>query len=421
MRARIRHVLVAVLLLLGVVPNFAQGITLGEQSSISLVTEAPGKDLYLAFGHTALRVRDPENDLDLLFNYGTIEARYLTDPSFVGRFLLGDLRYSLGVSRFQDALEYDKATQNRAWSEQVLGLALGQRRRLYEFLVWNARSENREYQYDFVKDNCANRIPNVLLQALGPSVRFSSERSDSERGPSVRSLVEPYLNNRFPLDLLASLGLGSVADRPLSLREETFLPSRLRDFVGNGQVLRDGTWKPLVLAEQQIYTPAPEVRPLSTVPPQALWWIVALMGIGVTVFQFLRPTTNSRPHWAETFDRLLFLLGGLAGTLILFFTIGSQHYAARENLNLLWLWPTHLAVAFLPWRGRGKSIIPSYFFFTAIVTAGVLILGFWSPQRAVPEVIPIIALLTARAAWLSRVGMYGVEASPDGLKEDQHL
>lgn len=279
----IKNVLVAFLLLVKCVPSFAQGTTIGEQSTISLITQAPGKDLYLAFGHTALRVRDPENDLDLLFNYGTIEARYLTDPSFVGRFLLGDLRYSLGVSRFQDALEYDKATQNRAWSEQILGLDLGQRQKLYEYLVWNAQPENREYQYDFVRDNCANRIPDVLVQALGPSVRFPSDRMTPEPGPSVRSLVEPYLNDRFPFDLLASLGLGSVADHPLSRWEQTFIPARLQDFVRGGQVLRDGMWEPLVLAETPIFTTPPQLRSVSPLPPQVLWWIVGFTGIGVTL------------------------------------------------------------------------------------------------------------------------------------------
>lgn len=400
MRFGIRNTLVAVLLVVGGTASFAQGTTLGEQSAISLVTEGPGKDLYLAFGHTALRVRDPEYGLDLLFNYGTIEARYLTDPSFLARFLLGDLRYSLGVSRFQDSLEYDRATQNRAWSEQVFDFDLAQRRKLYQYLVWNAQPENREYQYDFVKDNCANRIPEVLLQALGPLIRFSSNHESSEPGPSVRSLVEPYLHDRFPFDLLASLGLGSVADHPLSRREQTFIPARLRDFVQDGQVQRDGTWEPLVLAEQTIFTPASQLVPVSSVQPQALWWVVAFTGIGMTVFQFFRPTTKARPRWSEILDRLLVLLLGLGGSLILFLTTASQHYAAQGNLNVLWLWPTHLVVAFLPWRGRGRGVFRAYFLFTAIVTAGVLVLSFWSPQRAVPEVIPIVALVVARAAWL---------------------
>ena len=49
--------------------TFAQSATtLSERATISLMTVAPGEYLYSTFGHSALRVRDPQNRLDRCYN-----------------------------------------------------------------------------------------------------------------------------------------------------------------------------------------------------------------------------------------------------------------------------------------------------------------------------------------------------------------
>ena len=47
--------------------------TLSDKAEISVLTCSPGKELYSLFGHTAIRVHDPEQDLDVVFNYGTFD------------------------------------------------------------------------------------------------------------------------------------------------------------------------------------------------------------------------------------------------------------------------------------------------------------------------------------------------------------
>ncbi|MCK6695018.1 MAG: DUF4105 domain-containing protein, partial [Thermoanaerobaculia bacterium] len=43
---------------------------LSDSAYISLITVAPGPFLYSTFGHSALRVHDPLNRLDRVYNYG---------------------------------------------------------------------------------------------------------------------------------------------------------------------------------------------------------------------------------------------------------------------------------------------------------------------------------------------------------------
>ena len=53
---------------------------------ISLLTCAPGTDLYSLFGHTAIRVRDSRRGMDIVYNYGTFDD---TDPIVLSQVYAG--------------------------------------------------------------------------------------------------------------------------------------------------------------------------------------------------------------------------------------------------------------------------------------------------------------------------------------------
>lgn len=50
--------------------------SLSEQASVSLMTCGPGKALYASFGHSAIRIKDPAQQYDYVFNYGTFNFQY---------------------------------------------------------------------------------------------------------------------------------------------------------------------------------------------------------------------------------------------------------------------------------------------------------------------------------------------------------
>src|SRR5882757_5394445 len=99
-----KHTAVAVLFFLRCITGFAQANTDSCTMEISLLTCAPGADLYSIFGHTAIRVRDDRRGMDIVYNYGTFDD---TDPLFYIHFTKGIMNYSLSVEIFSDfMLEY---------------------------------------------------------------------------------------------------------------------------------------------------------------------------------------------------------------------------------------------------------------------------------------------------------------------------
>ena len=52
-------------------------IQLSDSAEISLLTCTPGMELYSIFGHSAIRVFDPAQNLDKIYNYIKIGSRKL--------------------------------------------------------------------------------------------------------------------------------------------------------------------------------------------------------------------------------------------------------------------------------------------------------------------------------------------------------
>src|SRR5882757_9659195 len=148
-----KHTAVAVLFFLRCITGFAQANTDSCTMEISLLTCAPGADLYSIFGHTAIRVRDDRRGMDIVYNYGTFDD---TDPLFYIKFSRGIMRYSLSADTFENFLpEYQ--LEHRAIFAQVLNLDCAEKKQLYEALRTNTLEENRLYDYHFHTDNCTTR------------------------------------------------------------------------------------------------------------------------------------------------------------------------------------------------------------------------------------------------------------------------
>jgi hypothetical protein len=75
------------------IPVSSRPCTTYLRTRISLLTCAPGEELYSTFGHTAIRVTDSTAGTDEVYNYGTFEFA----PDFYYKFVKGKLLYALAV------------------------------------------------------------------------------------------------------------------------------------------------------------------------------------------------------------------------------------------------------------------------------------------------------------------------------------
>lgn len=214
----------------------AQAQTLSDAASISLLTCAPGQELYARYGHTALRVCDPENGMDIVLNYGIFD---FAKEHFYWKFVKGETWYELGASPMVWFMrEYNET--NRPVYEQVLNLTPAQREAIWQALVENYLPENREYLYNFVFDNCATRPFVLLTDALGEEVQSDYT---GYTGATYRSFIRHYTGALSWENAGINLLFGPRADRAMTSDQRLFLPEELMYYLQAAH-LPDGT--PLV-------------------------------------------------------------------------------------------------------------------------------------------------------------------------------
>lgn len=354
----------------------SDAVHLTPTAHISLVTVDGGGPLYTAFGHSAVRVLDDDNNLDVVFNYGTFD---FDAPGFYANFMKGRMLYFLSVSHYSRFL-YWNTESKRQIVEQELRLTDSQRQRLFDFLVTNSQPENRDYLYNFFFDNCATRIRDAVEQVFGDSLQFA----DVPASATFRDLIHENLTHHPWSELGIDILLGMPCDRTASGRDRMFLPWYLDEaFAGaelNGRPLCAGE-----MALNKIDRKQPHPRKVTY--PVLCMWLVLVLGV----------LASRSASWRATFDCTLFSLAGLVGLLIAYLWFLSDHTTTHQNLNIIWALPTHIVMVYflcfrreLPWQKW-------YFRLTALLCLLLVILFPWLPQDLHPGIIPIALLLAYRA------------------------
>ena len=361
---------------------------------ISLLTCAPGTDLYSIFGHTAIRVRDSSRGMDIVYNYGTFDD---TDPLFYVHFTNGIMNYSLSAETM-DSFMMEYQYEHRDVQEQVLDLNCAEKNKLYEALRKNTLEENRIYQYHFHTDNCTTRAARIIESNTMDSFVYKNilpvngkpGNTGSVTGLSFRDMIHEYLDKQhkswseFGIDLFLGKNLDA---KVTNLEAIHFLPDYLyrgMDSAYNG--------KKLLVSERKSVIKFPAAKKTSEgLTPLALFQCLLLASILLFIFRNY-PSINKT---LLVFDITLFSVLGLLGILMAYLWIARIDDVCRNNMNILWAVPTHLIAVFFIRKKAGW--IKYYFLGTAIVAA-VLLIGFpfwW--QRMNIAVLPLLILIIFRS------------------------
>lgn len=348
---------------------------------ITLLTCAPGAELYSIFGHTAIRVQDSTTGSDLVFNYGTFEFA----PDFYSKFIRGKLLYSLSVESFPEFI-YTYQVESRSVVEQVLQLDCSEKQKLVAALQLNALEENRHYRYDFLFDNCTTRAGDIIEKNAAAPVTYPDIRG--REGLTFRHLIHDYLDrgeqhwSKLGIDVL----LGAKIDRPVTNKEAMFLPEILMK--GFDKASKGGSQ--LVTPTQTILSmPSPQ-KDKALFTPLVAFSLLLLVGVALSL-----PKGKGGRKAMQVFDFLFFLVLGLAGMLLLFMWFGTDHRDTANNYNLLWALPTHLLAAFFV-HSR-KAWVKNYFLSTALLSVVLLLAWVFLPQQMNPSLLPVVLLIAYRS------------------------
>ena len=366
-----------------------QVFQLSGHATVSLLTCGPGNRLFEAFGHSAVRVRDPLNHIDFVYNYGTFN---FNQPNFYINFAKGYLEYYLSKTTF-DHFARVYRYHNRSISEQVLNLSYPQKQEIFFFLEQNALPENRYYFYDYLYDNCSTRIRDAFEEVLGKTLEFDPDYvkpQPQQRPLSFRELIDVYAAETQPWgDFGIDLCLGAEIDQVATPYQCMFLPDYLEAGF-DGAVISSAGSMPLVGKKQVVFEALPTPGNVPFFTPSLVFWLLFILVVLLTFWEI--KNNRNLMGW----DILLFSTYGLLGVILLMLWIATDHKSA-QNYNLLWAFPLHFPVAILMLLGSARKWVRYYLFFTLLLTLCLFAGWYIFPQKLHPAIAPLALTLGFRA------------------------
>ncbi len=360
-------------------------LELSPDARISLLTCAPGDEIYSYFGHSAIRINDPKSGIDYVFNYGVFS---FDSPNFAWRFMKGETDYMLMGQRMPSFIDSYREEQRSVY-EQVLNISQAERQTLFNALIENAKKENRVYRYRHFSDNCSTRVRDQFEKAVAHHLQYDTLM---DKKLTYRQLIDQCVPGNSWNGLGIKLALGIPADKITTFSQKMFLPDYLLKSMSSARVVNGGAEVPFVLPQTTLFEAKPLKPAFSLTSPAFVVNLVLLIAGALT---FMEYRSNKR---IIGLDFLIFLSAGLAGLLLSFLCFISVLEATGWNLNLVWLWPTHLIFAFLWLIPALRPKLTWYLKLTAVIVLFFLLVMAFLPQTFHWLVVPLSLLILLRCA-----------------------
>ena len=367
-----RKLLVLFLLFVGILSTNASSM---DRVRISLLTCAPGSEIYALFGHSAIRYENPDQQEDWVFNYGMFSFK---EPNFIMRFVKGETDYQLGVIPFA-YFEAEYAMRGSSVYQQVLNLTNDEKELLVNLLKENYLPANRVYRYNYFYDNCTTRARDKIEESIQGKVIYPK----NEKEVSFRDILHEFMVDSHWSEFGIDLCLGSEADQPIDERKQMFAPFYMLGAARGAMIYRGDTVVPLVLEEVKIVDAVLEDEPAFPLPP--IFCSLLLLLVTMVVVAWSIRKGRSCLAW----NVLLFFLQGIGGCIIAFLFFFSLHPTVGSNWLLMLFNP--LPLLYLPvliYRGIKGKKDPYHWYNLACLTSFMILMPFL-PQEFNPTVLPL--------------------------------
>ncbi|PRZ20059.1 Lnb N-terminal periplasmic domain-containing protein [Flavobacterium granuli] len=315
------------ILLLTIITNNSYGQTpvLSKSARVSVLTCGTGNESYSMFGHTAIRINDPEQFIDVVYNYGAFD---FNTPNFVLKFTKGDLEYFAVAHSYTDFIN-EYTYEKRSVYEQELNIPENLKQKLFDNLNASLTSGDSHYTYKFIDKNCTSMVVDIINKTLDTIAIVKNTDTDI----TYRTILYPYFDHHFYEQLGTSIIFGKKVD---ALGTQIFLPLELYKSLKNIRFKQNA----LVKEDKTILE--------FNETPQSSWWNNCYTYIMLLALVLI---ANKK-----TGNQLYFLAMGLLGLFFLFVGFYSNHQELAYNYNILLFNPSLLALVYFYQKENKKWI-----------------------------------------------------------------
>jgi hypothetical protein len=308
-------------------------------AAVELLYAEPGAAPNSWLGHVAIVVTEPATRARYVYHYGSFDTR----PATIRAALTGHPVARLVRRRWEAEVERLRLAGRRTTAFELR--LSGPQAAIVRASLEHARTTLRDgYAYDYLRDNCATRLRDLLDGALDGALRRSATAPARQ---TPRTFGFALLARRsIAAALAADLVLGPEGDRPVSEWELAAFPAALQAIVARVRVPGpDGESLPLVVRRRLIVdVPVAEAR-----APRVAPFAIAGVVLGALTLLVAVHARRGR-RWARLTlgveSAAASAVLGIVGTVLMVAWSGTAYSFAAHNANLLLASP--LAVLLVP-------------------------------------------------------------------------
>ena len=310
-----------------------------DSLQVYLLTCEPHDEIYSLYGHTAIRVVNPRNNMDIAINYGAFDS---SSRNFVLRFVFGLTDYMMMVYSYSDFLaEYRYF--GSAVHQQHINMSPEEKRVFMAALAESAKPENITYRYNYFYNNCTTKARDIILGAV--SGEKVVERPATDEHPTYRDLIHIKTADSPWAAWGNDFLLGVLADVKTTDYEAEFIPDRLMDdFTHTVVVDFDGNKRQLVDEDIVVLqSGTPHFKPMEGFPLRPLTVFCILAAI-IVIWSIAKKFLMVQGSKSSMFnvqcsmfnytDYAVCCLYAVPG-ILLFCMLFSQHPTVSLNFQIL--------------------------------------------------------------------------------------
>ncbi len=388
-----------------------------EKSKFSLVTHyQTEKEVYTAWGHSALRIKNDSIGEDWIYNYGLFSFGDIT--KFCYNFVLGRTDYIVGEQRFERSFREAVNSKKVHLREGILNLTEDEVERLEMALEENVLPENRTYRYSFFLDNCATRPRKMLEKCVNGTIDYHFT-DDTLTAQSYRQNISARQSHSPWFNFGIQICLGEPIDRNMTDSLRMFEPVHMHEVFTRAEIVDSlGNRRPLVVDDHFLNkSDVKSQNEWSFFTPNIVFWVMFLLIVAHTMFYNYRKANDY--IW---FDSLFYSLYGILGILVFFLSFISEHDFVFPNYNILFFNPLYLVWPIICLIKKFKPALKYAYLFSFVTAAIALLMAIVSDiwiladndyftkhtclQSFHPAFYPIILSMMLRSAsWLWRYNL----------------
>ena len=187
-----------------------------DSINVSILTVSEGNAVSSLFGHTAIRIKNLNNDTDKVYNFGLFD---FNTTLFFYKFLAGKLQYKVAANDYFGFISH-YASEKRIIYEQHLQLKAPVKKRIQDTLEYLIKPQNKYYYYQFFEKNCTTQIRDILFQNLDMTDTLNDRPSEI----TYRSMLIEYLKLRPWYRFAIHLIVGQFVDNNIDGFQAMALP-----------------------------------------------------------------------------------------------------------------------------------------------------------------------------------------------------